>query len=78
MRGFGGVICDPQVLDRLGISEEEDDVLLLPLPAKMNVPADMADWPPAAEEGYENLDDSGAGGTRTPRASVVPLSKLGG
>lgn len=77
MRGFGGIVCDPQVLDRLGIDEEEDEVLL-PLPARMNVPADAENWPPPADEGYENLDERAFEGRRTPRASVVPLSKLGG
>lgn len=79
MRYIGGVICSPEVLDRIGIGDD-DDADELPLPAKMDSP-DMDMWSPEDPNGeYRTVYDNDlyASSRRTASGAVVSLAKLRG
>jgi hypothetical protein len=80
MRGGGGVICDPSVLDRLGYTDEDDELEgTLPLPARVSQP-EMWPLPPAEGDEHREMDfDTFMRATRRRQSgTVVSLTKLRG
>lgn len=80
MNRAGGVICDPDVLERLGISEDddaaEDDGRPL-LPAKMAGPEEGS-WPLPEESGWTYVDESVLRRGHPGVIATVPVTKLRG